>query len=206
MGQYFHACGGVIISKWHFLTSGHCIYNKDPENVLILYGTLNYIPRHFDILAMSKKEKSRYMKISKIEIQENFDFNADHDDIAIVTVKSYFDFDSGLAEKIGLQPSIYEPKPGELCNIAGFGATKPEPKKESHFSNVLRNGQVPIMNWRTCRQRYKKYHLANNITFHRNNGVVELYRDNICAGPGKPDACVVSSTTGCGTKGSQNKI
>ena len=172
------------------------MYGKDPDKVLIMYGTLDYIPRKFDTQFMSSSEESEiFLQISNIDIQENFDMNADHDDIAIVTVKDHFDFDDDLAEKIGLQPDISVPKPGEFCKIAGFGATNPRASKESHFSNYLRTGQVPIMNWRTCRKRYKKYFHEQNLTFDRNNGVVELYNDNLCAGPGKPDACLVSITT-----------
>ena len=106
-------CSGSIINKWQFLTAAHCVYGRDINLWRITAGR-SEIP-DFDI-------DKRYRRVLKIKIHRKYDTDEYHDDIAIVTVNSPFNFRNKNIQPIRLETSNQIPKEGDICSVAGWGA------------------------------------------------------------------------------------
>ena len=182
----------------HFLTAAHCMYGEDKDKILYLSG-VPVIPEKFDYEKITFNQKLLFRKISNFEIHENYEDDKYQDDIAIVTVKVPFNFNREYVEKIGLDPINLIPRKGELCEIAGWGDRVPgqislrSSKNENFFVNHLFYGQVKVIDWIDCNNMLQKYYKDHGLTHDCNNGIPELYPENICAGIGEPDFSDVST-------------
>ena len=209
---YWYHCTGVIITKWHILTAAPCVpTNNAIWNYGIVSGTtkisLNIDPEKFYTLPSAKlKPGIMYRKPSRMSAHPDFVKKTYLNDIAIITVNKAFDT---RKESISIIPLLEPEKPkrprpksskeipkvGDICDVAGWGSTRPILSIEEFIqfpiypSDKLQKTQVKIWSREKCKETYEQATLQYGIS-------PKINARNLCAagkrGQSATSICFVS--------------
>ncbi|RUS91020.1 hypothetical protein EGW08_001237, partial [Elysia chlorotica] len=135
----FAKCGGAIISEDLILTATHCFmsYTNDTSIWTISVGKYR----------MDRKENGeKTVKVSQIITHADFDAMTVANDIALVVLAERLVY-SDVIQPICVPHSSQEVKVGEMCLLAGWGATR-----GTSDVNALNQVSLPIVSDSTCGQ------------------------------------------------------
>ncbi|KAM7141632.1 serine protease 52-like [Molossus nigricans] len=152
-----HLCGGSILSEWWVLSASHCFINKTNSTLEIIQDDRNVITKN-----LTK------MKVDKLIIHPYFDSWLLDNDIALLLLKSPFNF-SVTTAPICLS-EVTDIQRWRNCWVTGWGITIPLQAVHQDLQKV----NIKLVKWRTC------FHIMPLVT-----------KNMLCAGnpQGGKDAC-----------------
>ncbi|BES87953.1 serine-type endopeptidase activity [Nesidiocoris tenuis] len=153
-GQHF--CGGTIISEYTILTAAHCIVGTSK----VLYV----------VAGSSKMNGGKLNRVTLAVVHIGYNNSTMENDIAVLRVQKSLQLD-GITRK-SLPLANFEPKPGTMCTISGWGSTYFDPG-HAMGTELIEKTQVPIYDRTVCVKR------------------LDIPSDQICAGfeQGGHDSC-----------------
>lgn len=134
-------CGGTLIDHRRVISAGHCyaLRSKDPKKYKVTLGDHN----------RAKDEGTEQkLLLSKITVHEDYDYNYNDDDIAVLTLAKDAKFDKWV------QPACLPKKDEEVpekteCWVTGWGSRYVAAPRES----ILLEVQMPTASTDTCAKR-----------------------------------------------------
>ena len=109
--KYFRFCGGAIITKWHILTTAHCLINNSiklkPEDILVVAGS-TYIKMFLDL--KNTKNLVAYRSVQSLTFHPKYNHKKVANDIAILKLKERFIFDLQKIGSIPIETPLTKPK------------------------------------------------------------------------------------------------
>lgn len=161
---FSHSCGGSIYNENVIVTAAHCIYNREPEEFIIVAGT-------------SKRNGGDGVvsRVTKIIMHDGYEPSVYNNDVALMILATPLPLNNVTIAPIALTSEI--PKNGAKSVITGWGTTS----SGGVSSNQLLAVEVPIVGNSKCDAAYAVYY-----------GPGRIYDSMLCAGVegiGGKDAC-----------------
>nr|AFK64822.1 trypsin-like proteinase [Chilo suppressalis] len=133
-----HVCGGAAVSRFHVVTSAHCVLGAEPQYIKASVGTTNldFGGQQYNVIS--------------IKIHEKYNTTSRENDIAIITVEKPFDLK--CVEILKLYDN--ELMNGDEVTLTGFGAEKPN----GESSRIMHLLILPVFLLEICRfaMRYNR--------------------------------------------------
>jgi len=138
--DYWHFCGGSIISKRWIVTAAHCVSDGSAEGITVMVGDHD---RNSD----SNDGETR-IAVSRVIVHENYDSGSYQLDNDIALLELAEDVPYGDHVKPVCLPSN-DPPVDQECTITGWGNTE-----DTGDEKLLQQAKVPIMSHSECDGSY----------------------------------------------------
>ena len=132
-----HFCGGSLVTSNLVLTAAHCVYELNPGEVDIFYGTN----------LLSDSESGRRVNISEFIVHPQYRPNLFDYDIALIRLES----DIEAVEFLQIIPDDFQVVTDQMTSVIGWGITD---VSVGVVSDSLQQVDVPIVSQETCREIY----------------------------------------------------
>lgn len=134
-----HFCGGVIINNRTVLTAASCVAGLQKSNIYVIAGNHNWMGEAW------------YYTVSDVNIHCNFDKPLYHNDLAILTTSTYFDFegfpDTIQPIDIAEEDDLVE---GEVLTMTGWGSWV----LGEHYPDELKKLEATYVSYENCKAFY----------------------------------------------------
>ncbi|KAG1682185.1 Clotting factor B [Nymphon striatum] len=177
-------CGGSIIDDRTILSAAHCFHQKDPSKYFALIGA-------YDLSGNNEgREPVANYPIETIIIHENYTRPLYYNDIAILTVTEPIKYNKYVSPVC--LPIHQKEFVGKPATIIGWGDTQFGKEiiqnlfcQTGSSSNILQQGQIPIITNEECDRRFQKLPSYSKLF---PSGVSDKF---ICAdfGENRQDSC-----------------
>ena len=166
-----YVCGGSLIDGSHILTAAHCIKDHRPEDLRIRLG-------EWDVNNDSEFYSHVEFDVSRIFVHENFYSGNLYNDIAMVRLNGYVDYQRDRHISPVCLPDKFHNFDGQRCYVTGWGK---DSFNRGSYQEILKEVDVPIIGHDRCERLLQSTKLGFDFQLH--NGF-------LCAGgeEGK-DAC-----------------
>ncbi|XP_076765754.1 venom serine protease 34 isoform X2 [Xylocopa sonorina] len=137
-------CGSTIISTKFVLTAGHCVYNRETNELRIVVG-------EHDVDTEKETNATRYHSVAKIIVHPNYDPATQLNDLALVQTE--YDIEYNLKVGPACLPFQHSPDTfgGSFVDILGWGSTD----FAEAPSNVLLKVTVSVITNLQCSKSYR---------------------------------------------------
>ncbi|GAB6025703.1 Serine protease [Chamberlinius hualienensis] len=157
-------CGGSLVTNYHILTAAHCVTGLSPNDLTVRLGDLD--------LTNTSDRNHVDVKVSSIIINPSYNSRTNHQDVAILRLKSKVAFTSDISP-ICLPSDTSRNYAGQNAIVIGWGATR----LRGPTSKVLNELNLRIWPVSECQTKFQA------------NFPNQIIPSNICAGDGGKDAC-----------------
>ena len=166
-----YICGGSLIDGSHILTAAHCVKKYRPEELRIRLG-------EWDVNNDSEFYSHVEFDADKIFVHKNFAGGNLYDDIAMVRLNGYVDYQRNPHISPVCLPDRSQDFEGQRCYVTGWGK---DSFQNGNYQQVLKEVDVPVIGHDRCQRMLQRTKLGFDF---------QLYNGFICAGgeEGK-DAC-----------------
>ncbi|XP_030760678.1 venom serine protease 34-like, partial [Sitophilus oryzae] len=132
-------CGCTIIANRYLLTAGHCIYQTNPDDLLILVGD-------HDLSTGRDTNASKLYHVSAYEIHPWFNMTSWRNDIGIIQTSTVIKFGPAIRPVCLPFKHTYYDFAGQTGTILGWGLLK----FSGVPSNTLQRADLTILSTRQC--------------------------------------------------------
>lgn len=138
--QKSYLCGGTILNNRWILTAAHCLKTTAAESIEVLVGTQTLV------------SGGSRIKVEKIIIHPDYRSNTKDSDIALVKLTSFVQIPR--IEIINPSDELNYSPAGAAVTVVGWGRTLSDTADD--LPKELREVTVPLVESKTCYDRYKK--------------------------------------------------
>ncbi|CAI6334353.1 unnamed protein product [Periconia digitata] len=139
-------CGGSLLNANTVLTAAHCVVNRVASGMTIRVGSL------------SKETGGIVANVSSFKMHPGYVTATQDNDVAILKLSTDI-AQSASISYAKLAPTNFDPTPGALLTVAGWGLTKPS----GDFSPVLLKVDVPVVSRAQCQTSYRGQLVSENM-------------------------------------------
>ncbi|KAH8393677.1 hypothetical protein KR200_009345 [Drosophila serrata] len=162
--------GGSLVAPGVVLTGAHLLRGKQEADIVVRAG-------EWDLSNARERFPHEESRVRKIERHEEFEYLTGANNLALLFLETPFEIQEHI--RTICLPKEVKSLEGKRCKVAGWGRRS---YSETRHSNILKNIELPLVNYSTCQGQLRNTKLGPNFS---------LARSLICAGGEvNKDACL----------------
>lgn len=152
-----YVCGGSLIDGAHVMTAAHCVKQYRPEELRIRLG-------EWDVNNDSEFYPNIELDVISINIHPEFYSGNLYNDIAILKLDGFVDFQRNPHISPVCLPDVYQDFAGQRCFVSGWG--KDAFGKGGSYQHVLKEVDVPVLGHADCETKLRRTKLGYDFLLH----------------------------------------